>query len=154
MLHIDSVVGSRLEADLHERLHRLEHHGAVDELTLATDDMARRRLRATTRGGTELTIALPRDQKLYDGAVLVLEPDRAIVVRAKAERWLRLVPRSIADALALGYHAGNLHWRVRFEGEAVLVALEAPAEQYTSRLGELMEDRRVATSIVSGEEAA
>ena len=154
MLHIDSVVGSRLEADLHERLHHLEHHGAVDELTLATEDMARRRLRATTRGGTELTIALPRDQKLYDGAVLVLEPGRAIVVRAKAERWLRLAPRSIADALALGYHAGNLHWRVRFEGEAVLVALEAPVEQYTTRLGELMEDRRVAASVVSGEEAA
>jgi len=154
MLHIDSVVGSRLEADLHERLHHLEHHGAVDELTLATEDMARRRLRATTRGGTELTIALPRDQKLYDGAVLVLEPGRAIVVRARAERWLRLAPRSIADALALGYHAGNLHWRVRFEGEAVLVALEAPVEQYTTRLGELMEDRRVATSVVSGEEAA
>ena len=41
----------------------------------------------------EIAIALPRDQTLHDGAVLVLEPDHAIVVRVAAPRWLRFVPR-------------------------------------------------------------
>ena len=154
MLHIDSVVGNRTEPAIRERLHHLEHRGSVDEVTLATADMARRRLRTTTRAGAELAIALPRDQKLFDGAVLLLEADRAIVVRSAAERWLRLVPRSIADAVALGYHAGNLHWRVRFEGEALLVALEGPVDDYTARLGDLMADRRVASTVVSTEELA
>jgi urease accessory protein len=51
---------------------------------------------------------------LFDGAVLLLEPDRAIVVRVNAERWLSLPPRSIANAVEPGYQAGNLHWRARF----------------------------------------
>ena len=54
-----------------------------------------------------------------------------------AQRWLRLVPRAQADALELGYQSGNMHWRVRFEGEALLVALDAPAEDYLARLGRL-----------------
>lgn len=154
MLLIDRVVGSRIDPTLHERLHHLEHHGRVDVVSLPASDMARHRLRVVTPGGEDVAIALPRDQKLFDGAVLLIDDERAIVVRAEVERWLRLQPRSIADGVELGYHAGNLHWRVRFEGEAVLVALEAPVEQYTTRLGELMEDRRVATSVVSGEAAA
>ena len=66
--------------------------------------------------------------------MLLIDGERAIVVRAATERWLRLEPRSIGDALELGYHAGNLHWRVRFEGEILLVALEGPAEDYVARL--------------------
>ncbi len=73
-----------------------------------------------------MAIALPRDQKLFDGAVLLLDADRALVVRVDRQHWLQLQPRSLADAIELGYHAGNLHWRVRFADEALLVALEAP----------------------------
>ncbi|MGA0533828.1 urease accessory protein UreE [Hansschlegelia sp. KR7-227] len=149
MLHIDHIVGDRAAPDLHERIHRLEHRDAVDEVTIASADMARRRLRITTAGGEELAIALPRDQKLFDGAVLAIDETRAIVVRAEVERWLRLEPRSIADAVELGYHAGNLHWRVRFEGESLLVALEGPADAYYARLDGLFSGRAIKSSIVS-----
>ena len=101
------------------------------------------------RGGEDLAIALPRDQTLFDGAVLLLEAGRAIVVRVATERWLRLSPRSIADAVELGYHAGNLHWRVRFAGETLLVALEAPVDDYVARLGSMVTERRVATAIIA-----
>jgi urease accessory protein len=149
MLLIDRVLGSRLEPALSERIHALEHRGAVDLLLVAAADVARRRWRATTREGTDVAIALPRDQQLFDGAVLLLDHDRAIVVRVAEERWLRLEPRTIADAIELGYHAGNLHWRVRFDGEALLVALEAPVDDYLLRLGALMAERRVAASVVA-----
>ncbi len=101
------------------------------------------------RAGEDLAIALPRDQTLFDGAVLLLEAGRAIVVRVNTERWLRLSPRSIADAVELGYHAGNLHWRVRFAGETLLVALEAPVDDYLARLGTMVTERRVATAIIA-----
>lgn len=153
MLLIERVLGSRLEPALSERIHELEHHDAVELLTVPAADVARRRLRATTGKGTDIAIALPRDQQLFDGAVLLLEPQRAIVVRVKEQHWLRLQPRSIADALELGYHAGNLHWRVRFEGESLLVALEAPVNDYLTRLGTLVSDRRVVSSLVSPDEA-
>ena len=111
-------------------------------------------MRAQTRGGEDLAISLPRDQPLFDGAVLLLEPGRAIVVRVNAERWLRLSPRSISDAVELGYHAGNLHWRVRFAGESLLVALEAPVDDYVARLGGMVTERRVGTAVLGEGEAA
>ena len=52
----------------------------------------------------------------------------------------------------LGYHAGNLHWRVRFAGEALLVALEAPMDDYLARLAGLIRDRRVIFSLADADE--
>ena len=152
MLRIEHVLGSRLDPALAERINKLEHKGAVDLLTVPHADVARHRFRATTQGGMEVAIALPRDQKLFDGAVLLMEVDRAIVVRVDEERWLRLQPRAIADAIELGYHAGNLHWRVRFVGEALLVAMEAPMDDYLARLGGLIGDRRVISSLADADE--
>jgi urease accessory protein len=152
VLRIDNVLGSRFDLALAEAIHNLEHRGAVDVVDIAVADLARRRLLITTRGGEELAIALPREQRLFDGAVLLIDGNRAIVVRAAAERWLRIEPRSIGDAIELGYHAGNLHWRVRFEGEILFVALEGRPEDYTSRLGELISTNRVGISVIDGEE--
>jgi urease accessory protein len=152
MLRIERVLGSRLEPELSEELHRLEHSGAVDIVNVPVADLARRRLLITTRGGVELAIALPRHQKLFDGAVLVLENDSAIVVRAATERWLKLEPRSIADAIELGYHVGNLHWRVRFGGEVLFVALEGRPEDYIARLEDMVASRRVGISVLDEEE--
>ena len=119
MLRVSHVVGSRLDPVFHDRIHALEHQDAVDVVVVHQVDLARRRFLATSRRGVELAIALPREERLFDGAILLLEDSRAIVVRSEAERWLRLEPRSIADAIELGYQAGNLHWRVRFDGDAV-----------------------------------
>ncbi|MHC2338518.1 urease accessory protein UreE [Bradyrhizobium sp. USDA 4454] len=151
MRRIECVVGSRLEPGLSEALHRLEHRGAVDVVNIPVADLARRRLLIATQSGEELAIALPRNQKLFDGAVLLLDDTRAIVVRAATERWLRLDPRSISDAIELGYHVGNLHWRVRFAGEVLLVALEGRPEDYIARLDGLIESRRVGISVLDEE---
>ena len=151
MLLVERVLGSRVDPSLSDRLHHLEHHGQVDILTLPSAELARRRFRATSEAGQDIAIALPRDQKLFDGAVLLLDEARAIVVRVDSEHWLRLQPRSIADAVELGYHAGNLHWRVRFQGEALLVALEAPVDSYLERLGSLVTERRVTSSVLDAD---
>src|SRR5260370_10389671 len=151
MLRIDRVLGSRLETAFSEAIHRVEHRGAVDVVNIPVVDLDRRRLLATTQAGEELAIALPRHQKLFDGAVLLIDDARAIVVRAATERWMRLEPRSIGDAIELGYHAGNLHWRVRFQGEVLFVALEGRPEDYTARLGEMISARRIGVSILDEE---
>ena len=140
---IERVLGDRHDAAFAEPLHRLEHKGAVDIALVAPGDMARHRLRLTTEGGEDIAIALPRNAALFDGAVLVLEADRAIVVRSAAETWLRLRPTNAADALELGYHAGNLHWRVRFDGGDLLVALTGPASAYLARIEPLIAAGRV-----------
>lgn len=151
---IDRIVGCRLDPKIADRLHHLDHHHAVDVLAIESADLARRRLRATTNKGEEVAIALPRDEILFDGAVLVLDSDRALVVRVGAECWLRLVPIDRAAALELGYQAGNLHWRVRFEGGDLLVALEGPPEDYLARLGGLTETGRIVHAVDDRPETA
>jgi urease accessory protein len=86
-------------------------------------------------------------------AISACSIDHAVVVRVANERWLRLQLRAIADAIELGYHAGNLHWRGRFADEALLVALEAPIDDYLARLSDLIRDRRVIPSLAEAEEA-
>ncbi|PNG24883.1 urease accessory protein UreE [Methylocella silvestris] len=148
---IDRILGSRLDEALAVRLHHLEHHDGVDFFTLQSADLGRRRLRATTGKGEEIALALPREQPLFDGAVLALERDYALIVRVAEQRWLRLVPQDKASAVELGYHAGNLHWRVQFEGDALLVALEAPIEDYLVRLAGLVASGRVQSSVKAPE---
>lgn len=148
LLRVSGIVGRRLDPDLAARLHLLEHRGAIDTVQIDAADLPRRRFRMTSASGRQVEIALPREQALFDGAVLWLDDEGALVLRVAAERWLRLVPRTQADALALGYQSGNMHWRVRFEGEALLVALDAPAEDYLDRLGPLAAPDRLAWGVV------
>ena len=146
-LRVSHVLGSWLDPAFHDRIHALEHRDAVDVVVVHQVDLARRRFLATSRRGVELAIALPREERLFDGAILLLDESRAIIVRSETERWLRLEPRSTADAIELGYQAGNLHWRVRFDGDVLLVPLEGRPEDYAARLEDLISGGRVKMSI-------
>lgn len=146
-IRVSKILGFASEPALAERLHDLAHAGGhVEHLMLAREDVHRRRLRGRTDGGTDCLIALPRDQALGDGAVLALEKTRAIVVRLAEERWLALAPRDSAAALELGYFAGNLHWRVKFDEGRLLVALEGPEGDYLARLKPFLDDGRARRS--------
>jgi urease accessory protein len=143
MIRVETIIGSRSDPEIAGKLHELEHHGAVDTVFVDQADLDRHRLRVRTSAGAELAIALPRGLKLFDGAVLVLEPERAIILRAGEQRWLRVVAASPADALQLGYHAGNLHWKVRFDGADLLVAADRPTADYIARLEPMVSEGRV-----------
>jgi urease accessory protein len=134
MLRLTTILGSATEPEFAGRLHGLGHHGRVEHIALDRHDSLRHRLRVRTDRGTDCAIALARNQTLFHGAVLLCDDDRAIVVRMKEERWLRLEPRDAAAALELGYFAGNLHWRARFDGVRLEIALEGPEEDYLDRL--------------------
>jgi urease accessory protein len=149
VLRVGHVIGSCYDAAFHDAIHALEHRDAVDVVELPADDLARRRILTRTRGGREIAIALPREQRLFGGAILYLDDKQAVIVRAQAERWIRFEPREMSDAIELGYHAGNLHWRVRFDGEALLVPLEGRLEDYEARLGEMVATGRVALSVIN-----
>lgn len=141
-VRVSEILGFASDAAFAERLHDLGHSGAVEYLRLAGEDIHRRRLRARTDEGTDCLIALPREQCLGDGAILLLDEDRAVVVRLADERWLEVRPRDATAALELGYFAGNLHWKVRFDGECLLVALEGPVSDYRDRLKPFLDDGR------------
>ena len=143
MLRLTGILGRASEPALAQRLHDLEHEGAVEYLILEAEYQGRHRLHATTDRGTECAILLPRSLGLSDGAVLLLEPHRAIVVRLAETRWLGFAPRDAAAALELGYFAGNMHWPVRFRDGQLLIALNGPPDDYRARLAELLADGRI-----------
>ena len=131
---ISDIIGHSDQEGIRDQLHRLDHAHAVDHLRLPRTDLARRRFRGVTDAGRQIAIALPRDQQLFDGAVLAIDETAALVVRVETEEWLRFVARDAATALRLGYFAGNLHWRVRFEDQVLLIAVETEARVYLDRL--------------------
>lgn len=140
---IVKIIGYASDAHIADRLHDLGHEGNVDYVTLQREDTLRRRLRVCSDKGTEYLIALPREQQLSDGAVLLLEPGSALVTRMVEEQWLRLLPSDMSSAVELGYFSGNLHWRVKFDGPELHIALEGPEKDYLARLQPFLHNHRV-----------
>jgi len=136
------ILGDLNNPAVQRKIHAHEHAGTAESITLPREDMARHRLRVSTDHCTEVAIALPRDTQLFDGAVLYLGDDRSITVRMAPEHWLRIRASDRGAALALGYLAGNLHWRARFDGGDLLVAVESDEQRYMDRLSELLESGR------------
>ena len=138
MLRLHGMIGNENDTALHERLHKLEHANAIEHVFVDESELGRRRFRLNTDRGTDCAISIDRDEELVNGAVLLLEPSRAIVVRlGKALIW-RLRARDREAALQLGWNAGNLHWRVRFEEADLLVLLDGPVENYRARIQPLL----------------
>ena len=143
MLRVEGVVGHEADATYRAHLHALEHAGGLEYLFVPPEDAGRKRFRATTDRGTDCAVILERDETLRDGALLHVDETRAIIVRFGEQKVWRLRPRDAAAALKLGWNAGNLHWRVRFEGDALAVPLERPVAEYRARIATLLETGEV-----------
>ncbi len=142
VLHLNLILGNASGDEMAEKIHRLSHAGNLEKIELSAADTARKRLRVTTDKGTDCAIALNRDLSLENGSVMLLDDERAIVVRMLETEWLRVAPADSAAALELGYFVGNLHWRVRFQGAVLEIALEGPEQNYLDRLAAHLEDGR------------
>jgi urease accessory protein len=143
LLVLSEIVGQTGDPEISRRLHELGHSGKVEYITLSREDALRHRLRVVTDRGTECAVVLKRSVRIFDSAVLLLEQDRAIVTRLSERTWLSLAPRDVAAALELGYHAGNSHWTVRFDGPVMRIALEGSEQSYLDRLAAFFSDHRV-----------
>ena len=128
------IVGHHSDEAVHDRLHELEHEGRLVRLVVPTKELGRRRFKAVGSDGVEYGVALPRDQELRDGSVLLIDDSRAVVIEAAEGETLVLRPTSLEGGIQLGWHAGHLHWRVRMEGDTMTVLLDAPREEYLVRI--------------------
>lgn len=140
---IDEIIGHELELAISERLHELRHRHGVEYVNLDAADLDRSRLRVTSDAGHDYAVALDRNKRLVDGAVLVLNESRAVVVRAGAPRTLSLLATDISSAMQLGFLAGHLHWKATMSGSAMTVVLEGPEADYRARIAELIESGSV-----------
>jgi urease accessory protein len=140
---LDGIVGWATDTAVADRLHELRHRDAVEYVHIDIHDLDRKRLRVTSDTGTEYAIVLARDTVLADGAVLRLDDDHAIVVRAGAPQTLTLRAVDSAAALRLGFLAGHLHWKVDQHEDTLVVHLEGAPADYTARIAELLASGRV-----------
>ena len=143
MLQLDKIIGQASDPKIAERLHQLEHANRVEYVVLDKTDTLRHRLRVVTDRGTEVAIKLARTDQLSNGVVLLLDDHRAVVVRMNEQPWLSLVPSNASAALELGYFAGNMHWKVRFDHEVLYIALDGPEQSYLDRLSVFLADGRI-----------
>nr|QDP25383.1 urease accessory protein UreE [Bradyrhizobium cosmicum] len=145
-LRLHGIIGRSDDAAYARRLHHIEHHGGIELLFVPPSDVGRKRFRLTTDRGTDCAVSLDRDEQLEDGALLFLEHDRAVIARFGEQACWRLKPVDQAAALKLGWNAGNLHWRVRFEGDLLVVLLDGPLDTYRARIRPLLEAGEIAES--------
>ena len=143
MLILERILGHAGDPEMADRLHDLEHHGQVETLILSGEDVQRHRMRVRTDRGTDCAIRLERHDHLSDGAVLWLDAHRAIVVQLDAPRHLVLEPCGAAAALELGYFAGNMHWKVRFQQQRLQIVLAGPEAAYLERLEPMLSSGRI-----------
>ncbi len=139
MLRIHGILGRSDDVEVHTALHRIEHLGGLEYLFIPAHEAGRKRFRLTTDCGTDCAVSMDRDQALFDGAVLIMDETRAIVARFGEQAVWRLIPRDTEAALQLGWHAGNLHWRVRFDGAVLEVLLDSDIDVYRARIAELID---------------
>ena len=139
MLRLHGIIGKEKDPAYRAALHGLEHHDGIEFLFVPPSDVGRKRFRLSTDRGTDCAISLDRDEELFDGAILCLEQERAIIVRFGEQAVWRLHPANAAAALKLGWNAGNLHWRVRFEDDCLLILLDGPLHSYRERIMPLLE---------------
>lgn len=140
MLRLHGILGGEKDPRYRDQLHHLEHHDGIELLFVPPSEAGRKRFRLLTDRGTDCAISIDRDQELTDGALLYIDPSRAIVARFGAQAVWRLRPANTAAALKLGWNAGNLHWRVRFEEDCIVILLDGPPADYRARIAHLMDD--------------
>jgi urease accessory protein len=143
MLVLNKIIGNSTDEKVADRLHDVSHHGVVEHLILSKDDVLRHRLRMKTDKGTECAIQLSRNEHLSNGAVLLLEEKKAIVVKMAKVEYLSLRPKSLEAALEIGYFCGNMHWKVDFNNDILKITLNGPKERYIERIFHFVSDVKI-----------
>lgn len=143
MIQINDILGHSHDPKLSGQLHDLSHQNKVEYIVLDYPNLQRRRFRTKTDQGTDCAVSISREKKLSNGAVLLLENDRAIVIKMSQDQWLSLKPKNMSSAIELGYFAGNMHWRVKFEKECLYIAIESPEDVYLDGLKDFFIQEKV-----------
>ena len=121
-----------------------------DTLRLTWDERRWTRKRVQTTAGRMVALALPTGSVLRDGDVLAVEEEWYLVVEARPEPVLAVLPRDRAEAIRLAFDVGNRHFSLALEGEALLVPDDAAMVQLLTRAGVRWERRQALFNPIGG----
>ena len=143
MIVLEKVLGFISDKKFENIIHELSHKNNVEYIILESSDVPRKRLRIHSDKGTDCAISLERDAILSDGAILFCSNEKALVVKINEQEWIEINVKSKKDSLRFGYFIGNLHWKVKFKNENVLIALEGPMSNYMDRIEEFLKKNEI-----------
>ena len=121
-----------------------------DTLRLTWDERRWTRKRVQTTAGRMVALALPTGSVLRDGDVLAVEEEWYLVVEARPEPVLAVLPRDRAEAIRLAFDVGNRHFSLALEGEALLVSDDVAMVQLLTRAGARWERRQAVFNPIGG----
>jgi urease accessory protein len=106
-----------------------------DPVLLTSDERASAHRLLRSRDGRSVRVSLPRQAELYDGDVLAIESNVAVVVRSAPEELLVISPKDQLSWGVTGFQLGNLHRPVRFTEKAMLTPADPTVADVLTRLG-------------------
>jgi urease accessory protein len=138
MEQIDGIVGNTDDETLAAQIADHEAAGTLERVVIEPGERKRSRLRVETDAGTDLGLVPDRD--LRSGDVLVLEPERAVVVEfERREAAIVDLPEPTERALGrmaeLGHRVGNQHWDLAVHDGALYVPVAADQHIVENVLG-------------------
>jgi urease accessory protein len=117
------------------RIHSHIHGSPADVVVLDHDARHRRRMAMTGQNGLAFLLDLAEAEVIRDGAALILEDGREVLVEAAAEPLAELTPSDPAHAIRLAWHLGNRHLPTMFDGGAILIRRDHVIEAMALGLG-------------------
>lgn len=105
-----------------------------DRLPLTSEERSNPHMVGHTEGGRTIKISLKRGVELYDGDVISVDENIAVVIAAAEEDLFVLSPRDPLEWGIAGYQLGNLHRPVRFTHEAMLTPADVTVGNVLDRL--------------------
>lgn len=107
---------------------------STDALVLTSQERLSSHMLGHTTGGRTIRLSLARSTELFDGDVLAVDQDVAIVVVAAEEDLFVISPNGNLDWGMVGFQLGNLHRPVRFTDASILTPADAMVADLLSRL--------------------
>ena len=121
-----------------------------DVLRLSSEERRWTRRRAVTGAGRAIALALPTGTLLSPGEVIAVDRGWFLVVEARPEPVLAVVPRSADEAVRIAFDVGNRHFPLALDGDALLVPDDTAMEQLLVRIGAPWERRDAVFEPIGG----
>ena len=107
---------------------------SVEEVRIASDDLARRVLRLQSSLG-EIGVRLEGSERLHHGDVLFADERRVVCVAVAPESVLAARPATLDTAMLLAHALGNRHLPAQIEGGEIVVRYDPLIEALLQESG-------------------
>jgi urease accessory protein len=136
MITKDKVVGNiKKDQKLREKYDGFCTRKLCETVKITRFESTRVRMRKTSDKGTDVALILPQGAQLRDGDIIMLEPDKLIIVEIEPENVAMIEIKNnireneiIEVPVKIGHTIGNLHRPIKVEGNKIYFPIQADTE--------------------------